>query len=390
MQSYNKLTVNLSAVKENLLSFQKLNPGKRLLPMIKGLSYGTCNLTMASFYEKECGIDIVGVSHLNEGIQLREKGFKSSIFLLAALSRDSEAIVDFQLEVAVDREEFCRALSQEAEKKNRVVPVHLHIDTGMARFGCRPEEAFRLVELILSLPGLRLVGLMTHLVGAELSEFDLFTKRQSSLLEELKEKINKRGISIPWIHVANSAAAMRFPFFPFNMLRVGVACLGIYSSKEEKDLFKLQPALSLHTTLLGINLCKKGESVGYLSAYTVSREVERIGILPIGYHDGLHIAYSQKGYVLIRGQKAPYLGRICMDFMMVDLTMISQAELGDSVLIFGSDDKGNTILPETVASWASTNVRELISCLGPRIERHFIHQENVDERRCLQETVCTL
>src|SRR5262249_27483338 len=120
----------------------------------------------------------------------------------------------------------------------------------------------------------------------------------------------------------------------------------------------------------GLNHCSQGETVGYSQSYRVQREKEKIAILPIGYYDGLHLNYSGKGYVLIHGKKAPMVGRICMDFMMVNVTDIPEAQIGDKVLIFGS-----TLPIETVASWGTSNVRELMVCLGTRIKRRFIYEE---------------
>jgi alanine racemase/UDP-N-acetylmuramoyl-tripeptide--D-alanyl-D-alanine ligase len=137
----------------------------------------------------------------------------------------------------------------------------------------------------------------------------------------------------------------------------------------------LRLALSLTTRIVGINVCKRGDTISYGRSYTVEQNEQRIAILPLGYFDGLHRNYSNKGYVIIRGVKAPMVGKICMDFMMVDVTHIPFAEVGDPVLVFGEDEYGQYLPAEEFASNGNSIVHELITCLGPRIQRVFVHEE---------------
>jgi len=374
MQNYNRLTIDLAAVRYNYDLILNRFPTKvRMMPMVKASSYGTDSFHMAEFFHKACGADIVGVSHVSEGVYLREKGFQLPIFVICAPFFDAETIVRYDLEPTVDSLETCVALSREAQRQNRSIKVHIHLDTGMQRFGCRIEEALQLALHLQHLPGLILEGVLTHFVGAESEQFDSLSSSQYLQFELLLKKLKEKNIFPQWIHIANSSGALRFHFQPCNMVRVGAAVLGLYSSEIERSTLSLRPALSLRSLIVGINKCQKGETVGYSQAYKATREKEIIAIIPIGYHDGLHLQYSGRGYVLIHGKKAPFVSRICMDFMMVNITDIPEAKIGDEVVIFGKDAYGNHLLPETVASWANTNVRELIACLGNRIERAYTH-----------------
>jgi alanine racemase/UDP-N-acetylmuramoyl-tripeptide--D-alanyl-D-alanine ligase len=210
----------------------------------------------------------------------------------------------------------------------------------MSRFGCRPEEALALARLIKDCPFLEFEGIMTHFACADNPEDDDFTRQQATTFEKVIQEMQQKGIHVPWKHAANSAGAVRFHYPQFNMVRIGLAVYGLYASEATKSALELRLALSLTSRIVGVNLCKTGETISYGRSYKVRNDNQRIAVLPIGYFDGLHRNYSGKGHVLIRGQKAPMVGKICMDFMMVDVTQIPNATVGDSVLIFGEDEYG--------------------------------------------------
>jgi alanine racemase len=367
MQTYNCLKIDLSAVRYNLESVRsKLPPKGRVMPMVKASAYGTEAYEMAKYFE-QWGIEIVGVSHVAEGKLLRDKGCTLSIFTIFVAPFEVQAAVAYDLEVSVSDLSLCLALNEEALKLGKQVKVHLAIDTGMRRFGCRADEALPLALEISKLPGLIFEGVMTHFVGAENTTFDTLSSQQIETFRNVLCDLQEHSIKPHWIHAANSAASLRFSLPFCNMARVGAATFGLYSSEAEKKEMHLRPALTLESCVVAINECHQGEALGYSQSYIVKRKTERIAILPLGYHDGFHIHTSDKGYVLIQGKKAPFVGRICMDFMMVDITEIPECKVGDPVILFG---KGLPI--EELAAKVGTNVRELVACLGPRIARVFI------------------
>jgi alanine racemase/UDP-N-acetylmuramoyl-tripeptide--D-alanyl-D-alanine ligase len=216
---------------------------------------------------------------------------------------------------------------------------------------------------------------MTHFPSAEDPSTDAFTLQQIACFDRVIQEIQNAGIAVPWKHAANSSASIRFSLPQYNMVRIGLAIYGLYSSEAVKQAQELLLAVSLISHIVGINTCKKGETVSYGRTYTVKKEIERIATLPIGYFDGLHRNYSGKNVVMIRGKKAPMIGKICMDFMMVDVTHIPSASIGDTALIFGEDEQGQYLAPEDLAASGDSIVHELITCLGPRIPRIFIHEE---------------
>lgn len=372
----NQSVINLATIESNLnLIRQKLPSQTRLMVMVKALAYGTEDIQIAKFLAS-CQIDILGVSYVDEGIALKRAGVKQAIFALSATPAEITKILRWEIEVGVGDQAFIQALAKEASIQQKEIKVHLHIDTGMSRFGCRPEEALPLAQMIQEAPFLKLEGVMTHFACAEDLEQDPFTHQQINKFDAAVAEIQALGISIPWKHAANSSAATRFHLPQYNMVRIGLAVYGLFSSPIVRDSLKLKLALSLLSRIVGINVCKQGETISYGRNYTVEKPLQRIAVLPIGYFDGLHRHYSGKGWVLVHGQKAPMIGNICMDFMMIDITDIPTAQVGDTVLIFGEDEHRNFLSPEDLAMQGESIVHELVTCIGPRIPRIFIYEES--------------
>lgn len=370
----NQCLINLAAIEANITSLRSsLAPNTRIMVMVKALAYGTNDIRISKFLAN-CGIDILGVSYVDEAVALKRAGVMQSIFVINAALYEAAKVVKWDLEVGVSEITLIEALSREAVLHHKQVKVHLHVDTGMSRFGCRLEDALELAREIEKHPHLILEGIMTHFASADDPASDSFTISQAEHFEETIQLLKNNGFNIPWQHAANSSGVLRFTFSQFNMVRVGLAVYGLYTSDAAKTI-DLRLAISLVSRIVGINTCKTGETISYGRSYTVNRDRQRIAVLPIGYFDGIHRNYSGKGTVLIRGQKAPMVGKICMDFMMVDITDIPYAAIGDPVLIFGEDDYGHYLSPEDLATSGDSIIHELITCLGPRIQRIFILEE---------------
>lgn len=376
----NQCQINLAAIEANISTIRhKLTPKTRVMAMVKALAYGTNDIRMARSLTA-CGIDILGVSYVDEGVALKRAGVTQAIFVINAAVYEAAKVVKWGLEVGVSEKGLISALANEAKHQNKAIKVHLHVDTGMSRFGCRPEEALELAQYIRTFPLLELEGILTHFACADDPTQDEFTKGQADHFDQVIRRFEGANISVPWRHASNSSGVMRFNFPQFNMVRLGLAIYGLYPSEAAREALDLRLALSLVSRIVGINICRAGETISYGRSYTVKRDYQRIAVLPIGYFDGLHRNYSGKGYVMIRGKKAPMVGKICMDFMMVDVTDIPNASIGDSVLIFGEDEHGQYLSPEELASSGDSIVYELITCLGPRIQRIFIHEEACQKR----------
>ncbi|MGK5593998.1 MAG: alanine racemase [Parachlamydiaceae bacterium] len=376
----NLCTINLAAIEHNIQAIRKKLPcTTRIMVMVKASAYGTNPLRMALTLENS-GIDLLGVSFVDEAIDLYQAGAKQDIFVLNATPQESKKVVKWDLEVGVSDLALINSLETCAMEAGKKVKVHLHVDTGMGRFGCRPEEALDLAQRIKNSKHILLEGIFTHFTSSDDPTDDFFTFKQVKVFDDVIQQLDQNHIDVPWKHVANSSATLRLHLPQYNMVRVGLAIYGLYSSKAVQASLDLKLAVSLASRIVGINHCKKGDSVSYGRTYIVEEEEKRIAIIPLGYFDGLHRHYSGKAYVVIHGEKAPMLGKICMDYMMVDITKIPYASVGDPVLIFGEDEYGDFLPPEDLASKGNSIMHELITCLGPRVQRIFIFEESKQHR----------
>ncbi len=376
----NQVIINLAVIQSNIEEIrEKIGKDVRLMVMVKALAYGTDDVRIAKFL-KSCGIDILGVSYVDEGVLIRQAGVTQSIFVLNAAEYEAAKAVKWDLEVAVSELSILDSLQMHAKAQNKTVKVHLHVNTGMNRFGCRPQDVLKMAQKICSLPNLILEGIMTHFASADDPEQDPFTIQQAAILQTAIDTLENAGFFPRWKHACNSSATIRFGFSGFNMVRIGLAAYGLHASQASKQSLPLRPAISLISRIVGINECQQGDTISYGRTYTVNQATARIAVLPIGYFDGLHRNYSDKGYCMIRGKKAPMCGKICMDYMMVDISDIPDAAIGDQALLFGEDDSGSYLPPEELATLGGSIVHELMTCLGPRIRRCFIYDESLRSR----------
>jgi len=351
-------TIDSKAIKNNVNTLQNhLPPKTRIVAMVKANAYGTDMVKMAKLLQ-DSGVDAFGVAQVHEAIALREAGIQSEILLFYPTPNDANAIVKNQLTACVSDLPLVEALA-----KTGPTTIHLHIDTAMKRLGCPITQASSLVTTVANTPGLNLEGIFTHFAAAEDPLEDAFSLEQTNLLDKLIEKLN---ITPKWRHAANSAGTARFNLPQYNMVRVGLALYGAAASKEVATALKLTPALSLTSKIIGIHHCQKGETVGYGRTFTAD-ENRRIATIPLGYYDGIHRLYSNRGFVRICGEMAPIVGTISMDAMTIDVTHIQEAKPGETVTLFDSQ-----LSPEDFASTGQTIMHELMTCIGPRIPRAFV------------------
>ncbi len=350
------LTIDLSIIDTNLKQLVRMFGN--VMVMVKANAYGTDAIWLSKFLQKTQGTHIpyLGVSHVSEGLYLRESGIELPLFVISVPPYDAELAVRYDLTCAVSSIDEIEALELAAHKEGKTVDVHLHLNTGMSRFGASITSAENLYHAIKKSSHLCLEGIMTHFVGAEATDLDAISHRQ---IEQFKSFMSSLPELPRWIHAANSAAAVRFELPFCNLVRIGLGITGYGKCLEGSS-----PALSFTTRLASIGQIEKGETVGYNCSYTNQKDNARIGVIPVGYYDGLPRALSNKGYVLIRDKQAPMVGTICMDFMMIDLTEIPEAEVGDEVIIFGPG-----LSAELLATWAKTDVRELLVNIPSRVKR---------------------
>ncbi len=364
--------VNLDNIAHNYKEFCRISrqDGKKtkVMCVIKanGYGHGSCQLAKRLVAE---GCEAFGVATLDEGIELRRKGIEIPILLLNHIAKDriSEALEN-NLTLTVYSRDMAEAVSRVAAGK--IAKIHIKIDTGMTRVGINPDVAAESIKYINSLPNIETEGIFTHFSSADETD-TAYTKMQIERFKGVLSELDKMGINIKIRHAANSAATMMYPEAHFDMVRIGISLYGCYASEEvDKSRIDLKPGMQLKTQILRINSVTDGVSVSYGRLFTTNRE-SRLATIPVGYADGISRVLAQKLKVLVNGQLAPVVGKICMDQCVVDITDI-EGEVNelDEVVIFG-EQKGAFIPVEQVASqWGTINY-EILCMVARRVPRYY-------------------
>lgn len=361
--------VDLDAIKWNISKVQeKVGKDVMVMAIIKADGYGHGALPIAHALNK-IGVDRFGVAFAEEGMMLRKGGIKNPILLLG-YSHESqyETIIQYDLTPAVFTYETALGLSKAAQAKGKTVTIHIKLDTGMNRIGFLPcEESLMEIEKIAKLPNLYLEGLFTHMAKAD--ETDKKTARkQMDIYLDFVNKLEERGISILVKHVANSASILDLSDFKLDMVRSGIMTYGLYPSQEvSMDEIVLRPAMEWKTHIVNLKEIQPGDGVSYGHLY-IAKEPRKIATLPVGYADGYPRTLSNQGRVLIRGQYAPIVGRVCMDQMMVDVTDIKDVKLLDEVTLMGRDGD-NFISAEELGDLSGRFNYELVCDVSKRVPR---------------------
>jgi alanine racemase len=362
----NNLYINLKSLSHNITQIKnKLNSHTKIMAIIKASGYGSGAAHIAHTLI-ENGIEFFGVATVFEAIELRKSGVDLPILILDQLfPQDIEKVIEFDLTANVcsfDISQQINVLSNSSGKKTK---IHIEVDTGMNRTGLAVNQAVDTIIRINQLDSIIIEGLFTHFACADSSrEYTLWQIDQfETLLAELKSK----GIEIPIKHACNSAGLLNFPQAHFDMVRPGIMLYGYYPSKNLKDQIDLIPCFALKSQISYIKKVPKGTSISYNSTYVTSKP-STIATIPIGYADGYRRCLSNKGHVMIGGQKANIVGNICMDMFMIDVTHIPDAKTGDEVILFDE----NNITVDEIADLCGTINYEIISTVGQRVERKYM------------------
>jgi alanine racemase len=304
----------------------------RLMAIVKDEAYGHGALDVARIALEE-GARGLGLSTLEEAMHLREGGITAPLLLLGERQEaELEWCVAHDLTVSVNEAYTDRKLAKIAADFGTQVPVHVKIHTGMSRYGVRWEEALPLIEKIVAEKSLLLEGVMTHFAQSDETE-KTFANLQFARFGEVLRAMVQKGISVKLRHTCNSGGYLDLPHAHLDMVRVGILLYGVFPSQACRKIEGIKPVMSVKAKIAAIQKLKPGEVVGYGMRYTATSE-RRIAILPIGYGDGFPRVRNE-GCALIHGQRAPIVGGIAMDALMVDITGISQAQMWDEAVIMG-------------------------------------------------------
>ena len=375
MELSNNLTwaeIDLDAIVFNAAGLKARAGGKaELMVTVKanGYGHGAVEVAQAAI---EGGATRLAVHRTLEGVQLRQAGIAAPILLMGyTLPVESEHIVHWNLIPTVNSQPQAEALSAAAVAAGRTLPVHVKVDTGMGRYGLLPDEALDFVRFLSGLPSLALEGLYTHHAVADLAD-KTFTHHQFSIYMNVVKRLEEAGFTFPLKHVSNSATTLDLPEMALDMVRCGIALYGLHPSEKVQPAIPLRPALTLKSRVARVRALPAGASVSYGRTY-ITDQPTRVALVPVGYGDGYHRILSNRGAVLIHGQRAPIVGRVCMDQFVVNVSHISTVQLHDEVVLVGQQGEGH-IPAEEVARWAETINYEVTTSLLPRVVRVYLRK----------------
>ncbi len=360
--TYTSAIIDLQNLESNLRVMQEyLGKNKKLCPMIKADAYGHGDIPIARALER-LGVPYLGVSSWYEGSRLREAGVSTKIIQFCpARAQNIEDILLSNVEMVVSDEQQIRQIAKIATSLHIKARVHLKVDVGMHRLGCRTEEFQNLLNLICSDESLSLEGICTHLPNGEDEHSEITQQQIDSFYHTLSK--NLEPTTKPLIHLANSATLCNYPIDFQTLARPGIGIYGYHANKEVQK--KLQPVMTLTSRLMAIKKLKQGESCSYGGTWITKKDTT-LGVVAIGYGDGFPRALSNRGEVAIQGKRYPIVGNICMDLLMIDLGNDSYP-VETMVTLFG--EGGPSI--EEVAELNNTIVYEILCGISKRVKRIY-------------------
>lgn len=361
------LEINLNALTHNLNYYRsKLQPGTKLMVMVKAFGYGNGGVELAKLLEYY-KVDYLGVAFADEGIVLRQNGVQLPVMVLNPETTSFGEIIDYQLEPEIYSFQGLKTFQKIVrEKKKASYPIHLKLDTGMHRLGFESHDLNELIAQLQEYKQLEVKSILSHLAASESVEHEDFTRHQIALFEQNSSQITEALQIHPIRHLLNSSGISRFPEAQFDMVRLGIGLYGI--SNDPKEQLDLQQVGTMISVISQIRTIPKGDSVGYGRRFRAER-TSRIATIPVGYADGIRRAWGNGvGYVTINGQKAPIVGSICMDMLMVDVSDVVCFE-GQRVVIFGEAPK-----VIEMASELKTIPYEILTGISQRVKRIFFRE----------------
>ena len=362
--------VDLGALEFNYRQIQKRIPvGVKLLAVVKADAYGHGAIPVSLRLEK-LGVEYLGVAIPEEGVELRRGGVKVPILVLGGVyGGDVEEIFRFHLTPVVFKKDSLRLLSREAEKRRRKVMVHLKVDTGMGRLGVPFSLWPDFLKEVKRFAELEVEGILSHFSMTD--EGKGYTQNQWRAFQKAVALAEEVGISCQYLHMASSATLMAFPSYSASakLVRPGIMLYGSYPSPTFRPLIPLKPVMTLKTHIHFLKRVPSGARISYGGTFTTERN-SLIATLPIGYADGYSRHLSNRGEVLIHGKRAPVVGKVCMDFIMVDVTNIPRVSVGDEVILMGRQGR-EQITVEEIAEKINTISYEVFCLIGKRVPRVY-------------------
>jgi len=364
------IEVDLDAVADNVRALQATaQPRQGVTAVVKAQAYGMGAAAVADAAAK-AGARGAAVARVSEALRLRAAGFSRPILLLGGLdAADDAAVIQAQLTPTLSDWPVARRLAAAAGAVGRIVDVQVKVDTGMTRYGAPTDEALAIVRGLKNLPSLRLDGFYTHFAAADDPD-PFFAHQQLARYLAICQQLESEGYTLGLKHAANSAGALRVPGAGLDTIRAGIALAGAYATGWVPRIGAFRPAVALKARVVRLHTPAIGTSIGYGRTYKVYRPM-RVALVACGYADGLPRACSNRGRVLVRGQRAPLIGTVSMDMAMADVSHLPEVEAGDEVVVLGRQGDDEITLDEFAES-AGIIPHELLVRLGSRAPRIYL------------------
>ena len=368
-----KAVISLDAVEQNFREMRKnIAEDTKMIAVVKADAYGHGAVPIAHLIENHDYIWGFAAATAEEAVHLRQAGITKPILILGIVFDEYfPELVQYDIRPAVCEYDEANKLSDEAVLQNKTVHIHIALDTGMTRIGYADiPESVEEIKKIAELPNLEIEGMFTHFARAD--EYDRSPAMvQLERYQDFSKRVEEAGVDIPLHHCSNSAGIIRVPEANLSIVRAGITIYGIYPSSEvERDIVKLAPVMELKSHITYVKDVPAGAAISYGGTYVADKK-KRVATIPVGYADGYPRQLSNKGWVLIHGQKAPILGRVCMDQFMVDVTHIPDVKHGDEVTLIGRDGD-EFISIETFGDMSGRFSYEFACDISKRVPRVYI------------------
>jgi len=360
--------IDLKALAFNYRQIKRHIPkGVSILAVVKADAYGHGALPVSLKLEK-LGVEYLGVAIPEEGVELRRGGVQAPILIFEGIfGGDAGEVIRYNLTPVVFDIVSLKELSKAAEKRKKRVKVHLKVDTGMGRLGVPSELLPAFLKELRKFSGIEIEGFLSHFSMTDGEE--VYTSSQWEKFQEAITQAKEMGISSRYLHMASSATLTTFPSFSRNLVRPGIMLYGSYPSPAIEKLIELRPVLTLKTRIHFLKSVSTGSRISYGGTFVTRRE-SLIATLPIGYADGYGTRLSNQGEVLIRGKRAPIVGRVCMDLIMVDVTGIPGVSKGDEAILIGGQGE-ERITADEIAKKIGSIPYEVLCLIGKRVPRVY-------------------
>ena len=361
--------VSLDNLKYNIEQIKsKLSDNVKLCGVVKANAYGHGVEEIVRDLVQQ-GVDYLAVAFIDEALEIRLCGFEHPILILGNTPKDTvDQVVEYNITASVYNTETAVAISNEAVKQNKIAKIHIKIDTGMSRIGFLPtEESIREIIEVSKLPNIETEGIFTHFACSD-DEDETATLKQYDKFMYVVSELEKQGLYIPVKHCCNSAAIVKYPKMHLDMVRAGIILYGMYPSDIDYDI-DLKPLMNFKTSVINVKTVEAGQSISYGATYT-AKDTMKIATIAVGYADGYSRLLSNCGRVLVKGQFADIVGRICMDQCMIDVTNVHNISIGDEVILFGADENEELPIEELAVKLGTINY-ELPCIINNRVPRCY-------------------